>query len=173
MYQRILVPIDGSATSGRGLDEAIKLARLTGAELRLVHVVDELLFATGFETYAAYANDVVPFMRQAGEKILQDGKGRVENAGLKVDTVLFEGVATRLAEVVLDQVGVWSADLVVIGSHGRRGIGRALMGSDAEQVVRTAPVPVLVVRAPESAGGASTTTPASATADSAKTHVAT
>lgn len=173
MYQRILVPIDGSATSSRGLDEAIKLARLTGAELRLVHVVDELLFATGFETYAAYANDVVPYMRQAGGKILQDGKDRVEKAGLKVDTLLFEGVATRLAEVVRDQVGTWSADLVVIGSHGRRGIGRALMGSDAEQVVRTAPVPVLVVRAPESTGGATTSPSASATADAANTHGAT
>lgn len=171
MYQRILVPIDGSATSGRGLDEAIKLARLTGAELRLVHVVDELLFATGFETYAAYANDVVPFMRQAGEKILQDGKERAEKAGLKVDTVLFEGVAARLADVVADQVGGWSADLVVIGSHGRRGIGRALMGSDAEQVVRTAPVPVLVVRAPMPAGDAAT--PTVPTADAAQARGAT
>jgi nucleotide-binding universal stress UspA family protein len=82
MYQRILEPIDGSPTSNRGLDEAIQLAKLTGASLRLIHVVDEMTFATGFETYAAYAGDVIPMMRQAGEEILALGKARVAAAGL-------------------------------------------------------------------------------------------
>lgn len=146
MYQHILVPFDGSPTSTRGLDEAIKLASLTGAALRLVHMVDDLRYATGFETYAAYANDVIPYMRQAGERILRDGEARAKAAGVKADSVLCEGLATRLTEVVDEQAKAFGAELIVIGTHGRRGVGRVLLGSDAEQIVRTAPVPVLLVR---------------------------
>ena len=68
MYQRILVPFDGSTTSSKGLDEAIRLATLTGARLRLIHLLDVLAFATGFETYSAYADSVIPFMHQTGEQ---------------------------------------------------------------------------------------------------------
>ena len=100
MYQRILVPFDGSATSSRGLEEAIKLATLTGATVRLIHVVDVLLFATGFETAAAYAGEVIPFMKQAGEKILQEGKARVEKAGVKAETLLVDSITTRLSVMV-------------------------------------------------------------------------
>jgi nucleotide-binding universal stress UspA family protein len=146
MYQRILVPFDGSATSSRGLDEAIRLASLTGATLRIVHLVDDLAYATGFETFAVYANDVLPLMRQAGARVLQAGKSRAEKAGVQVETQLLEGSAIRLADTVAEQVKAWHADLVVIGTHGRRGVGRLLLGSDAEQIVRTAPVPVLLVR---------------------------
>ena len=153
MYQRILVPYDGSATSSRGLDEAIRLASLTGASVRLLHLVDVLLIATGFETAAAYAGEIIPFMRQAGEKVLQEGKARVEGAGVKAETTLVEGTARRLFEVVTDQVKTWGADLIVIGTHGRRGVDRLLLGSDAEQIVRTAPVPVLLVKAPKASTG--------------------
>ena len=66
--------------------------------------------------------------------------------GVQVDTLLFDNVSNRLCDTVLEQVKKWGADLIVIGTHGRRGVGRMLLGSDAEQVVRTAPVPVLLVR---------------------------
>jgi nucleotide-binding universal stress UspA family protein len=163
MYQRILVPYDGSATSRRGLDEAIQLARLTGGSLRLLHLIDVLLFATGFETATAYVDEVVPFMRQAGERILQEGKARVEKAGMKADTFLVDSIATRLSEAVNDQAKAWGADLIVIGTHGRRGVGRLLLGSDAEQIVRTAPVPVLLVRASEATADVSAKAPETAT----------
>ena len=155
MYQRILVPFDGSPTSSCGLAEAIQLAKLTGASLRLVYMVDDLMFASGFESYAVYTADVVPAMKQAGETILRDGKARAESAGVQVETLLVEGIAVRLADVVADQIKSWAAVLVVIGTHGRRGVGRLLLGSDAEQIARTAPVPVLLVRAPgDGASGA-------------------
>jgi len=147
MYQRILVPFDGSPTSTRGLEEAAKLAKLTGASVRLIHLLDILVFTTGFETGAVYAGDVIPFMRRAGEEILRDGKGRAEKAGVPVDTVLVEGMGSRLSDVVAEQAKTWGADLVVIGTHGRRGVGRLMLGSDAEQIVRTSTVPVLLVRA--------------------------
>jgi len=149
MYQRIFVPIDGSATSTQGLDEAIKLAKLTGASLRLIHVGDALTFATGFEPYAAYAKDVIPIMREACQKILDQGKARAEASGVKVDTLLLDSLAARVSDTIIEQAKAWNADLIVIGTHGRRGVGRWLLGSDAEQIVRMAPVPVLLVRAPE------------------------
>jgi nucleotide-binding universal stress UspA family protein len=152
MYQRILVPFDGSVTSTRGLDEAIALGQLTGARLRLVHLVDDLLYATGFETGAVYSSDVLPLMRDAGRKILGDGQARAQRAGIDADTQLLEGMGARLADAVAEQAKAWGAELIVIGTHGRRGVGRWLLGSDAEQVLRSAPVPVLLVRAPEGAG---------------------
>jgi nucleotide-binding universal stress UspA family protein len=154
MYQKILVPIDGSTTSNQGLDEAIKLAKLTGASIRVLHVVDELIFAAGFEGYACYPTDMIPLMREAGEAILLAGKARVEASAVAGDSLLVEGMAVRLSDVVLQQVADWGADLIVIGTHGRRGVGRLLLGSDAEQILRTATVPVLLVRAPEAMSAA-------------------
>jgi nucleotide-binding universal stress UspA family protein len=145
MYQRILVPFDGSSTSSRGLDEAIGVASLTGASLRLILVLDILDFTSGFETAAVYADDVIPFMRRTGQDILRDGKARAEQAGVRADTVLLEERTTRLCDVVAEQASAWGAELIVIGTHGRRGVGRMLLGSDAEQIARTAPVPVLLV----------------------------
>jgi len=112
------------------------------------HEVD---FTSGFETAAVYADHVVPFMRRTGQDLLQDGKARAEKAGVRADTVLLEGMKTRLCDAIAEQASAWGAELIVIGTHGRRGVGRMLLGSDAEQIVRTAPVPVLLVRAPQAA----------------------
>ena len=158
MYQRILVPIDGSPTSLEGLDEAVRLARLLGGTLRLVHVVDELKYVTGFETGAVYSEDLVPLMEEAGRQILEQGRERAERGGVQADTVLFTTLAGRVSEVVDEQARAWDADLVVIGTHGRRGVGRALLGSDAEQILRLVSVPVLMIRASERASGAAVTT---------------
>lgn len=155
MYQRILVPVDCSATSNKGLDEAVKLAKLTGATLRLVHLVDELSFATGFDiyavypVYAVYAGDAIPLMKEAEQQILAQGRARAATTGVNADTLILESFATRLSDPVVEHAKTWNADLIVIGTHGRRGVGRLLLGSDAEQIVRTSPVPVLLVRAPE------------------------
>lgn len=144
MYQHILVPVDGSATSTQGLDEAVKLARLTGATLRLVHVVNELAFASGFEIYTA---DIVGLMKEGGEQILAEAKTRVEAAGVGATTWLCENFGGRISDVVVEEAKRCNADLIVIGSHGRRGVGRLVMGSDAEQILRSSTVPVLLVRA--------------------------
>ncbi|NKI94270.1 universal stress protein [Rhizobacter sp. SG703] len=145
MYQRILVPVDGSDTSNHGLDEAVQLAKLTHAKLRLVHMVDELSFATGF---GGYAGDVAAVMKNAGNAVLAQGAARAKAAGVEAETALFETMSNRLADVVVDEIGRWPADVVVLGTHGRRGVGRWLLGSDAEQILRSSPVPVLLVRPP-------------------------
>jgi nucleotide-binding universal stress UspA family protein len=149
MYQKILVPYDGSSTSRKGLDEAIRLAKLTGATLRLIFVVDDLVYATGLEAYAVYSTDIVPLMIEAGEKALAEGKARVAAAGVPVECKLCEAIARHVCDFAADEAKSWGADLIVIGTHGRRGIGRLFLGSDAEQVVRTSVVPVLLVRATE------------------------
>jgi nucleotide-binding universal stress UspA family protein len=147
MYQRILVPIDGSDTSDRGLQEAIRMAQTTGAQLRLLHVMDRMSLATGFESYALYNADLVPLVKQAGEEILSDGSRlAAAAAGVRFDTRLIDNLALPLGEQVEECVNEWKADLVVIGTHGRRGFKRALMGSDAEQIMRLSPVPVLLVK---------------------------
>ena len=148
MYQRILVPVDGSATSNCGLDEAIRLAKLAGARLRLVHVVDDLVLSTGLEFTTC---DVIGVLVDAGAKILSAAKAKVEASGVPVDTFLSDTLAERVCDVVVAQAKQWNADLIVIGTHGRRGAKRLLIGSDAEQIVRSAPVLVLLVRPSEEA----------------------
>ena len=146
MYQRILAPVDGSPTSNLGLEEAIKLAKLTGGRLRLMHVVDQMPFVMAAEGYAAMSADILGMLKDAGQKILDEARKRVEKEGVPVDGKLFESLELRLCERVVEQIEAWQADVVVIGTHGRRGVRRMLLGSDAELIVRTATVPILLVR---------------------------
>lgn len=162
MYQRILVPIDGSNASSKGLDTAIDMARLTGGSLRLFHVIDELVFSTGFEPGATYMNDVLPRIRADGARVLEQGLARAKAAGVVADTALSECFARRTADVVLEAAQAWKADLIVIGTHGRRGVNRFLLGSDAEQIVRGASVPVLVARNVDVEASTAARTPAAA-----------
>ena len=148
MYQRILVAIDGSETANAGLDQAIALARLTGGRLRLLHALDDLVHACGFESAAVYGADVLPRARAQGEAVLAAGAERARLAGVEVETVLVEMLGERLCEAVVAAAKAWDAELIVLGTHGRRGADRFFIGSDAEQVLRIAPAPVLLVRAP-------------------------
>ena len=148
MYQRILVPVDGSETSNAGLAEAVKLAKLTGAQLRLMHVIDESPFLMSGEGMAAISTDVLGLLRESGAHVLEQARALVAGQGVAVDTKLFDGITARLCDCVTEQVAQWHADLIVLGTHGRRGVGRMLLGSGAEQVARTATVPVLLVRSP-------------------------
>ena len=146
MYQRILVPVDGSPTSKRGLAEAIALAKLSGARLRLIHVLDLFAFLMEGDGLVRSFGDVFKLLRQGGEEILAATRPEVEAAGVDVDTVLRESNAGRVAELVVEEAKTWPADLIVMGTHGRRGVRRLALGSDAELVARMAAVPVLLVR---------------------------
>jgi nucleotide-binding universal stress UspA family protein len=151
MYRRILVSVDGSTTSTKALTEAIRMAGYAGGrcELRLIHVVDEMAYFTGYDPYAAQSGDLIRVMREAGQKILADALAIALSAGVTADTLLIDRFGERLGETVAEEATRWKADLLVVGTHGRRRVGRMFLGSGAEQIIRLAPVPVLVVRNPE------------------------
>jgi nucleotide-binding universal stress UspA family protein len=146
-YKRILVPVDGSPTSNRGMTEAIKLAKSSRARLRLLHVVEEFAAFSAPEV-GVDIGPVLEAMRAGGRKTLARIERRAREAGARPDTALAENYGMRVADTIVAQAKRWRADLIVMGTHGRRGIGRALLGSDAELVVRYSPVPVLLVPAP-------------------------
>lgn len=146
MYEKILVPVDGSETSNKALDEAVRMARLSGGRIRLLHVVGPMIQVSGYDLPVTYLNEVQEALMRAGEDVITEAKDRVADASLLFDTKVVESSITRVSEVIVDHAQSWGADLIVIGTHGRRGVKRMVLGSDAEQVVRMSPVPVLLVR---------------------------
>lgn len=148
-FHRILVPFDDSPAALRALDEAIALGELSGSKLRLVHVMDELAWTNGFEPAVALVRDIVPRMRQAGEKLLAEGCARAAQKQVSAEGELIIGVSGRICELIATEATNWAADLIVVGTQARHGVDRLLMGSDAELILRHAPVPVLLVRAPQ------------------------
>jgi len=150
-YQHILVAVDGSPTSDHAVAQATGLALATGGRIRLLNVMDPLAHISGFERPEVYSQEVLPRLQKAGEALLQQARERVKQEGVAVDTVLIENLNARVAQLVVEHASAWGADLIVLGTHGRRGLERVLMGSDAEQIARTSPVPVLLVRLPAGA----------------------
>ena len=148
MYERILIAVDGSATSNKALSSAIEMANYAGgkAVLKLLHVLDQTAYLVGSDPYNGYYGAAINAMREAGEKILAEALAIAQSAGIQAESLLIDQLGAHLAETVALEAVNWGASLVVVGTHGRRGIGRLLMGSGAEQVIRLAPCPVLVVR---------------------------
>jgi nucleotide-binding universal stress UspA family protein len=145
-YRRILVAVDGSAASMKGLREAIRLAKEDRAQLLLVHTVNDYYAFASFDGFAPVA-DLLPTLREGGRRVLAKALSTAEKEGIKAKTILRERLGGPAADVIVREARRQRADLIVLGTHGRRGVRRLVLGSDAEQVVRTSPVPVLLVRA--------------------------
>ena len=146
MYEHILVAVDGSTTSDKALEEAIKLARVHKATLRLVHVVDTAMMDVDNGGLVSM-HEVWDALRQGGASLLKKSEARVQEADVKADTALLETLGvTRVATEIVDAAKKWPADLIVLGTHGRRGFVHLLLGSVAEDVVRMAATPVLLIR---------------------------
>jgi nucleotide-binding universal stress UspA family protein len=141
-FRKILLPVDGSTTSNRALEMAIQMAQGGSARLHLIHAVDELAYVSGYE----YAADLFAMARDYGQKILDQALQQAKAAGVDADIKLIDLPAQRLGETVATEAREWQADLIVVGTHGRKGIGRVFLGSGAEQIIRLAPVPILVIR---------------------------
>ena len=88
-------------------------------------------------------------MCRGGKKIIEKAEALARRNGVTPESVIIESFGGRAADFIVAQANKWRADLIVLGTHGRRGVKRLVMGSDAEQVVRTTPVPVLLVRSKE------------------------
>lgn len=147
MYQRILVPVDGSATSIRGMAQAVELARRLGARLRLIHVVDELSLAGAMDAYSVHGGDWLTILREGGSQVLDQARQTAREAGVEAEICMVNSPSGTVSAFILDEARRWQADLIVLGTHGRRGPRRWLLGSTAEAIVRQATVPVLLVRA--------------------------
>jgi nucleotide-binding universal stress UspA family protein len=150
MFKQILVAIDGSATGNRGLTAAVDLASSRAATLTIVHVVDDMQSVSfiGDMGYvpADYLDKVIDDLRARGRKLLAKAESVARERSIDVKTVLVETRGGTIADAILAQARKLRADTIVLGTHGRRGLRRALMGSDAEAVLREARVPVLLVR---------------------------
>lgn len=153
MYRNILVPIDGSEMSTEGLREAVQLATRLGSRIRLFHVLNQTPWNEPSLIPAAMT-DLQAALRRAAESILQRGREEVASVGIEVEERLVEVIGERVGEKVIDEAKSWPADLIVCGTHGRRGVRRLLLGSDAEYIVRLSPVPVLLIRTPEQSAAA-------------------
>ena len=150
MYTRILVPVDGSPTSALGLDQAIGLAADEHARLRLLNVIDEGILLPAVYAYpSGDTGDVIDSLRISGKKALTAAAARAAKRGVDTESAQLESHLHPASDAILAEARNWRADLIVMGTHGRRGLNRLILGSDAERVVREAPVPVLLVRAPE------------------------
>lgn len=144
MYQRIMAAIDGSATGERGLQEAIKLARDQKAKLAIVHVVDLVIVYGAGQFIGSYLEATREFARGVAAHALETARAAGIEPDMRSPEIMTVGY--HVADTIAEQASDWHADLLVIGTHGRRGVSRMLIGSVAERVVRVAPCPLLLVR---------------------------
>jgi nucleotide-binding universal stress UspA family protein len=142
MYDEILVPTDGSEAAAAALNHAIDLAERYGARLHALYVVD----ARAYATLDAGANLVIDSLEGEGDEAVRAIEERAEGAGLDVITEVATGTPH---EAILEYADERDIDLIVMGTHGRRGLDRVLLGSVTERVVRSSPVPVMTIRAPD------------------------
>lgn len=145
MYQTILVPVDGSETAERGLQEALKLAQVMKSKLHLLNVVDEYPLMVEMAS-VVNAEELRQSMRQYADGVLAKASQAAGKLGIAAESHRAEITSGRVASVILSKARELGCDLIVMGTHGRRGLRRLTLGSDAELVVRAAPVPVLLVR---------------------------
>jgi nucleotide-binding universal stress UspA family protein len=145
MYSKILVPVDGSETSTAGLNEAVGLAKIHGSQLCVMHIVNEFVLDYTWGP-GQYSQNLVEALREGGREVLDAAEKVAIAQGIRPTRILVESIGGVAADLILDQAKEWHADLIVMGTHGRRGIFRLAMGSDAEQVVRGATVPVMLIR---------------------------
>jgi nucleotide-binding universal stress UspA family protein len=149
MYKKMLIATDGSELAARGLEHGLKLAKLVGAEVTILTVTEPAaVVGAGYASIAGTMIDPMPELIQAQEdaakQVLSTAEAAAQAAGVTVKTRLIDN--SFPAEGIVAAAEEISADLIVMGSHGRRGIGRLLLGSQTSNVLAHSKVPVLVTR---------------------------
>jgi nucleotide-binding universal stress UspA family protein len=144
MYQRIMVAVDGSETAERGLKEAIAFAIDQKAQLAIVYVIDLVVIYEFGEPSVNYIESTREFARDTIERARQTAQAAGIEAEIQSPEIYTSGY--HVADTIAELARNWRADLLVVGTHGRRGVTRLLLGSVAERIVRVAPCPLLLVR---------------------------
>lgn len=143
MFEQILVPTDGSAVAGRAMETALALATAYDSALHTLYVVDIGNLPSDEDSDAWLIEGA---LEADGERVLGEARDRADRAGIHVESAIRHGHPSKaIRQYVRDN----EIDLVVLGTHGHRGLDRFLLGSVAERVVRTAAVPVLTVPSPD------------------------
>ena len=146
MYPHILIAVDGSDLSNHALREAITLAQSLHSALRIVHVVDEITL--NWEGEYVDLVEIMESFRESGRRVLEKAQNLAREAGMEPEAKLLEiqTFGHRISDMIVEEAKDWPADLIVIGTHGRRGLHDVLLGSVSDGVARRATVPVLLVR---------------------------
>ncbi|MDR3409707.1 MAG: universal stress protein [Formivibrio sp.] len=149
MYQHILVPVDSTSTGQTILKEAARLSKQCPHSIvRLVHVINMAEATMEALVYGSIQSEMkrADQVRAIGKKVIDDAFAAAKEAGLEPETRLVEVWDKAASEAILEEVKKWGADIIVMGTHGYRGVQHLLMGSVAEGVVRHTTIPVLLVR---------------------------
>lgn len=147
--RQILVPVDFTETSDRALDYAVELARKFEASITVLHAYQIPVYGFPDGAYITTA-EVATQLSTAAQGRLDSIVDSRKVTGVPMASILRDGVAWEEVNSVAQEI---KADLIIIGTHGRRGLARALLGSVAENVIRTAKIPVLVIHGPRDEHG--------------------
>lgn len=143
MYKRILIATDGSDKSKAAAEEGMELAKVLGAQVIALNIVNEVIIASAVRQLGSERKDVEARLKTVGEKAVEELKAMGAKTGVNVDAIVRIGAP---ANAIIDTAGAEKADLIVIGSHGESGATKLLIGSVAQKVLYWATIPVLVVR---------------------------
>lgn len=116
--------------------------------MRCLFVIDEHFLTANYMGFT-YMHDLLDKLRDNGKEILDEASEQASKSGVQVESVMRESAERRVSDKILDEAKTWAADLIVMGTHGRRGLSHLALGSDAESVVRKSLVPVLLIRTAE------------------------
>ncbi|EXS25263.1 MULTISPECIES: universal stress protein [Acinetobacter] len=144
LYQHILVPIDGSETSMVAMKEAIKLGKALNSKITVVQVMALDPFIADAYVKTGETNELIERTRTYLLDILEQAKQQFSNEGITVETKLLEGFIVH--EEIIQAAQDLNADLIVMGSHGRTGVRKLVLGSVAQKVLGESHIPVLIVR---------------------------
>jgi len=146
MFKKILVAVDGSAVSNNGLDTAVDLAIRYDAQLIVAHAIDESVLPSHHGSDSFVDHDKLrEAWHKEGAKVIADARKRLADKQLKLESVLLESVYS-VDDQIAKAVATNSIDLLVIGSHGRRGLQRLFLGSVAEKLARKVDCAVFIVK---------------------------
>ncbi|CAG2137400.1 putative universal stress protein [compost metagenome] len=146
MYERILLAVDGGPSSDLAISQAILVAKTMNAEVKAIFVVDDSeLF---FEGSHINPDDILRDLFSVGQQTLSRVAARLRDAGVRCTTAVIERPVSpgQISSTIVAQADTWPADLIVMGTHGRRGVRRIIMGSVSEGVIAKTNKPVLLVR---------------------------